>query len=78
MCRPRVIEFLASRITSNVRELEGALNRIVHQAASPGRPVSIEMAQEILKDVLRAADRRVTIEEIQKVVVEHYGIRLPT
>ena len=72
----RVIEFLASRITSNVRELEGALNRIMHQAGLTGRPVSIEMAQEILKDVLRAADRRVTIEEIQKVVVEHYGIRL--
>jgi chromosomal replication initiator protein len=72
----RVIEFLASRITSNVRELEGALNRIVHQAGLTGRPVSIEMAQEILKDVLRAADRRVTIEEIQKVVVEHFAIRL--
>jgi chromosomal replication initiator protein len=72
----RVIEFLASRITSNVRELEGALNRIVHQAGLTGRPVSIEMAQEILKDVLRAADRRVTIEEVQKVVVEHFAIRL--
>ncbi len=72
---PRVIEFLASRITSNVRELEGALNRIVHQASFTKRPVSIEMAQEILKDVLRAADRRVTIEEIQKAVVEHFAIR---
>jgi chromosomal replication initiator protein len=72
----RVIEFLAHRITSNVRELEGALNRIVHQASLTQRPVSIEMAQEILKDVLRAADRRVTIDEIQKAVVEHFGLKL--
>ena len=72
----RVIEFLASRITSNVRELEGAMNRIVHQASLTSKPVSIEMAQEVLKDLLRANDRRVTIEEIQKAVVEHYGIRM--
>ncbi len=72
----RVLEFLAARITSNVRELEGALNRIVLQASLTNKPVSIEMAQEILKDVLRAADRRITIEEIQKAVVEHYGLRM--
>jgi len=72
----RVLEFLASRITSNVRELEGALNRIVLQANLTRQPVSIEMAQEILKDVLRAADRRITIEEIQKAVVEYYGLRM--
>jgi chromosomal replication initiator protein len=72
----RVLEFLAHRITSNVRELEGALNRIVHQAGLSQRPVSIEMAQEVLRDLLRANDRRVTIEEIQKAVIEHYGIRM--
>ena len=72
----RVIEFLAHRITTNVRELEGALNRIVHQSSLTQRPVSIDMAQEILKDVLRAADRRVTIDEIQKAVVDHYGLKL--
>jgi chromosomal replication initiator protein len=72
----RVIEFLAARITSNVRELEGALNRIVHQATISGQPVSIEMAQENLSDLLRANDRRVTIEEIQKAVAEHYNIRI--
>lgn len=72
----RVLEFLASRITSNVRELEGALNRIVHQASLIQKPVSIEMAQEVLKDLLRANDRRVTIDEIQKAVVEHYAIRM--
>lgn len=72
----RVIEFLASRITSNVRELEGALNRIVHHAMVTRRPLSIEIAQETLKDVLRAVDRRITIEEIQRAVVEHYGLKL--
>jgi chromosomal replication initiator protein len=72
----RVLEFLASRITSNVRELEGALNRIVHQASLVQRPVSIEMAQDVLRDLLRANDRRVTIDEIQRATVEHYGIRM--
>jgi chromosomal replication initiator protein len=73
---PRVVEFLASRITSNVRELEGAMNRIVHQASITQKTISIDMAQEVLKDLLRANDRRVTIEEIQKAVVEHYSIRM--
>jgi chromosomal replication initiator protein len=72
----RVVEFLASRITSNVRELEGAMNRIVHQASIVQKTISIDMAQEVLKDLLRANDRRVTIEEIQKAVVEHYSIRM--
>ena len=73
---PRVVEFLASRITSNVRELEGAMNRIVHQAGLTQKTISIDMAQEVLKDLLRANDRRVTIDEIQKAVVEHYAIRM--
>ncbi|MEO1019251.1 MAG: chromosomal replication initiator protein DnaA [Pseudomonadota bacterium] len=72
----RVIEFLASRITSNVRELEGALNRIVHQATLTHRPVTIESAQDVLRDLLRANDRKVTIDEIQRAVTEHYGIRM--
>ena len=71
-----VLEFLANRITSNVRELEGALNRIVHQANVARRAVSIEVAQDVLRDLLRAHERRVTIEEIQRAVVEHYGIRM--
>jgi chromosomal replication initiator protein len=73
---PEVLEFLARRITSNVRELEGALNRIVAQATLVGRAITLEMAQDILQDLLRAFERRVTIEEIQKRVAEHYGIRL--
>ena len=72
----RVIEFLAHKITSNVRELEGALNRLIAHANLFGRPVTLESAQEVLRDILRAHDRRVTIEEIQRKVAEHYNIRL--
>jgi chromosomal replication initiator protein len=76
LVRPEVYEFLAHRITSNVRELEGALNRIVHQATLLRRPVSIEMAQDVLKDLLRSNERRVTIEEIQRAVVEHFQLKM--
>ncbi len=72
----RVLEFLAHRITSNIRELEGALNRIVAQSTLVGRAITLEMAQEVLKDLLRAHERRITIDEIQKRVAEHYGIKL--
>ncbi len=72
----KVLEFLAHKITSNVRELEGALNRITAHAQLVGRGITIEMAQEVLHDLLRANDRRVTIDEIQKRVAEHYNIRL--
>jgi chromosomal replication initiator protein len=71
-----VLDFLARRITSNVRELEGALNRIIAQATLVGRAITLDMAQENLQDLLRAHERRVTIEEIQKQVAEHYNIRL--
>ena len=72
----KVLEFLAHKITSNVRELEGALNRLVAHATLVGRPISLESAQELLHDLLRANDRRVTIEEIQKRVAEHFNIRI--
>ncbi len=72
----KVLEFLAHKITSNVRELEGALNRITANATLVGRPVTLESTQELLHDVLRANDRKVTIEEIQKKVAEHYRIKL--
>ncbi len=72
----KVMEFLAHKITSNVRELEGALNRLVAHANLFGRPVTLEATHEVLHDILKAHDRRVTIEEIQKKVAEHYSIRL--
>lgn len=72
----QVLEFVAQRITSNVRELEGALNRIAAHAQLGGRTVTVEVAQDALRDLLRASDRRVSIEEIQKNVAEHFNIRL--
>ena len=73
---PKVLEFLAHKITSNVRELEGALNRLIAHANLFGRTVTLETTQEVLHDILKAHDRRVTIEEIQRKVAEHYNIRL--
>ncbi len=72
----KVLEFLAHKITSNVRELEGALNRLIAHANLFSRPVTLESAQEVLHDLLKAHDRRVTIEEIQRKVSEHWNIRL--
>ncbi|WP_428392662.1 chromosomal replication initiator protein DnaA [Lichenicoccus sp.] len=73
---PKVLEFLAHKITSNVRELEGALNRMIAHANLFGRPVTLEATTEVLHDILKAHDRRVTIEEIQRKVAEHWNIRL--
>ena len=69
---PKVLEFLAHKITSNVRELEGRAQPHRAHATLVGRPITIESAQEVLHDLLRANDRRVTIEEIQKRVAEHF------
>ena len=73
---PKVLELLAHKITSNVRELEGALNRLIAHANLFGRSVTLESVQEVLADMLRAHDKRISIEEIQKKVAEHYNIRL--
>lgn len=72
----KVLEFLAHKITGNIRELEGSLNRLFAHADLVGRPITLESAQEVLQDVLKAHDRRVTIEEIQRKVAEHWSIRL--
>jgi len=72
----KVMEFLAHKITSNVRELEGALNRIIADMQLIGREVTLETAQELLRDLLRSCERRVTIDEIQRRVAEHFNIRL--
>ncbi len=71
-----VLEFLAHRITANVRELEGALNRIVAHATLLGRDITVETTQEVLQALLRASGRRLTIEEIQKRVAEHFSMPL--
>ncbi len=72
----KVIEFLAHKIVSNVRELEGALNRITAQMQLVGRDITLESAQELLHDLLRASERQVTIEEIQRKVAEHFNIKM--
>jgi chromosomal replication initiator protein len=72
-----VISFLANSISSNVRELEGYLIRIGAYASLTATPVSLEMSQEILKDILIEKKRDLTIEEIQKLVANHYGIKIP-
>lgn len=73
---PGILEFLANRIVSNVRELEGALKRVVAYASLVGRPITLEMTQDVLRDLLRCNDRKVTIEEIQRRVAEYYNVRL--
>ncbi len=70
-----VLDLLAGRIQSNVRELEGALNRLVAYASLSGRAVTIDFADEVLADMFRASQRRITIDEIQKRVSEHFRIR---
>ncbi len=71
-----VLEFLALKVTSNVRELEGALNRIVAHADVTKAAITLETTQDVLQDLLRAHDRRITIDEIQRKVAEHYNLRM--
>ncbi|EYD73879.1 Chromosomal replication initiator protein DnaA [Rubellimicrobium mesophilum DSM 19309] len=71
-----VLEFLAARITSNLRVLEGALTRLCAQGNLVGREITLDLARDCLGDVLRHSDRKVSIEEIQRKVAEHYHIRL--
>jgi len=68
--------FIAKRIRSNVRELEGALRRVVANSQFTGRPITLEFAKEALRDLLASQDRLVTIENIQKTVAEYYKIRV--
>ncbi|MEO6248952.1 MAG: chromosomal replication initiator protein DnaA [Sphingomicrobium sp.] len=70
-----VIEFLARRLTASIRELEGALNRIAAYAVMTGRTIDIAFVEEVLANVLRANQRRISIDEIQTQVAEHYRIR---
>ena len=73
---PKVLEFISHRIISNVREMEGALNRLVAHATLVGTPITLETAQTVLQDLLKSSNKKITIEEIQKKVADHYNIRL--
>lgn len=68
--------FIAKRIRSNVRELEGALRRVVANSHFTGRPITMDFAKEALRDLLALQDRLVTIENIQKTVAEYFKIRV--
>ena len=74
--KQEVIEFLANKITNNVREMEGALNRLAVHASIQDSEISVELVKDVLKDLLRTNSRKITIDEIQKKVVEHYNIKL--
>jgi chromosomal replication initiator protein len=71
-----VIEFLARKITANVRELEGALNRVVAYAALVNQPVTLEFTRETLADLLRAHEKKLTIDEIQRKVADYYALKM--
>ena len=71
-----VIDFVASKITSNVRELEGALNKVIAHSTLLGREVTLENTQDILRDLLRSNERIINIEEIQKRVASRYNIKV--
>jgi chromosomal replication initiator protein len=68
--------FIASKIESNIRELEGSLVRLMAFSSLTGEPVSLSMAQEVLKNTLKLQERTVTIEHIQKVVADYFGLKV--
>jgi chromosomal replication initiator protein len=72
----QVLEFLAGRIVSSIRELEGALNKVVAHATLMDKTITLETTQEILVDLLRANEKALTIADIQKRVTMHYNIKM--
>ena len=74
---PKVLEFVAGRISSNIRELEGALTRVVAFSSLTGRAMTVELAQDVLKDVFPQGEvQQVTIERIQELVSDRFGLSL--
>ncbi|MEM9429841.1 MAG: chromosomal replication initiator protein DnaA [Pseudomonadota bacterium] len=71
-----IFSYLAHRISSNVRVLEGALTRLYAFASLVGRPIDMDMVQECLSDILRQSERKVTVDEIIRKVSEHYNVRM--
>ncbi|MBI4366046.1 MAG: chromosomal replication initiator protein DnaA, partial [Deltaproteobacteria bacterium] len=72
-----VANYLAQQIRSNVRELEGSLIRLSAYASLNGRPITIDLAREILKNMVRDGDQRCSIEAVQKLVADYYQIKVP-
>lgn len=75
-CPSDVLEWLAGKITSNIRELEGALVRVAAHASLVGRDISLPMVSDVLKDLVRAHNKEITIADIQKKTAEYYNIRV--
>ena len=74
---PGVLTFIAGRISTNIRELEGALTRVVAFSSLTNRPMTVELAQEVLKDVFPQGERpELSVEQIQQTVVEHFSISM--
>lgn len=71
-----VVSFLAAKIKSNIRELEGCLIRLGAQSSLTGEPIDVAMARNILRDIISDDDRPITIEQIQKIVAEFFGLKL--
>ena len=71
-----ILEFLAKTITSNVRELEGALNKVFTFSNILGKKIDIDLTKSVLKDLLKSSNRRITIDEIQNKVSGYYNIKL--
>ena len=68
--------FIAERFRSNVRELEGALNRVVATANLTGQPITLDFTKNALRDLLKIQEKQITIENIQKITAEYYKIRV--
>src|SRR5438876_11296107 len=68
--------FIASKVRTNIRELEGSLIRLIAYASLTGRDIDLSLAQEILRDLLQTDDKPITIEMIQKFVADHYNVKL--
>jgi chromosomal replication initiator protein len=71
-----VAMYMASRIKTNIRELEGSLIRLIAYASLTGKPLTIELAQDVLRNVIDIEDKAVTIEQIQKYVADYYQLKL--
>ena len=73
---PEVLSFIAARVSTNVRQLEGALIRVVAHSSISGRPVTVDLAQEVLTDLFPAADGELRMDLIQEAVARHYAISI--
>ena len=73
--RPEVLQFLADRFTESVRELEGGLNTLVARAGERLSKLSLDEVQAIVRPHLRESERRITVDDIQKTVADHYGLK---